>query len=53
MRNVIAFIEQKAGTPRRVSFELATAAKDLAAPRSKALRLWARLCFDFCEGAPP
>jgi electron transfer flavoprotein alpha subunit len=31
MRNVIAFIEQKAGTPRRVSFELATAAKDLAA----------------------
>ncbi|MBV9102918.1 MAG: electron transfer flavoprotein subunit alpha/FixB family protein [Candidatus Eremiobacteraeota bacterium] len=31
MRDVIAFIEQHAGTPRRVSFELATAAKDLAA----------------------
>jgi electron transfer flavoprotein alpha subunit len=31
MRDVIAFIEHTAGKPRRVSFELATAAKDLAA----------------------
>ena len=31
MRDVIAFIEHNAGTPRRVSLELATAAKDLAA----------------------
>jgi electron transfer flavoprotein alpha subunit len=30
MRDVIAFIEHTKGTPRRVSFELATAAKDLA-----------------------
>src|SRR5580658_2138819 len=30
MRDVIAFIEHVGGTPRRVSFELATAAKDLA-----------------------
>lgn len=31
MRDVIAFIEHTAGTPRRVSLELAAAAKDLAA----------------------
>jgi electron transfer flavoprotein alpha subunit len=30
MRDVIVFIEQRAGTPRRVSFELATKAQDLA-----------------------
>lgn len=31
MRDVIVFIEQRAGTPRRVSFELATKAQELAA----------------------
>ena len=30
MRDVIVFIEQRAGTPRRVSLELATKARDLA-----------------------
>lgn len=30
MRDVIVFIEHRAGTPRRVSFELATKAQDLA-----------------------
>jgi electron transfer flavoprotein alpha subunit len=31
MKDVIVFIEQRAGTPRRVSLELATKARDLAA----------------------
>ncbi|MGH7662521.1 MAG: electron transfer flavoprotein subunit alpha/FixB family protein [Vulcanimicrobiaceae bacterium] len=31
MKDVIVFIEQRAGTPRRVSFELATKARELAA----------------------